>query len=43
MYRVLVEIPEGMRPLGKPRNRWEVNIGVDFKQRLGGCGLDSAG
>jgi hypothetical protein len=25
-YRVLVEKPQGKRPLGKPRHRWEVNI-----------------
>jgi hypothetical protein len=25
-YRVLVETPEGKRPLGRPRRRWEVNI-----------------
>ena len=26
MHRVLVGKPEGKRPLGKPRRRWEVNI-----------------
>jgi hypothetical protein len=26
VYRVLVEKPEGKRPLGKPRRRWEDNI-----------------
>jgi hypothetical protein len=25
-YRVLVEKPEGKRPLGRPRRRWEYNI-----------------
>jgi hypothetical protein len=25
-YRLLVEIPEGRRPLGRPRRRWEDNI-----------------
>jgi hypothetical protein len=25
-YRVLVEKPEGKRPLGRPRRRWEDNI-----------------
>jgi hypothetical protein len=25
-YRVLVEKPEGKRPLRRPRRRWEVNI-----------------
>jgi hypothetical protein len=26
VYRVLVGKPEGKRPLGRPRCRWEVNI-----------------
>jgi hypothetical protein len=25
-YRILVERPEGRRPLGRPRRRWEDNI-----------------
>jgi hypothetical protein len=25
-YKILVRIPEGKRPLGRPRCRWEVNI-----------------
>jgi hypothetical protein len=28
-YRVLVGEPEGKRPLGRPRLRWEDNIKVD--------------
>jgi len=28
-YRVLVEKPEGNRPLEKPRHRWEDNIKTD--------------
>jgi hypothetical protein len=24
--RILVQIPEGKRPLGRPRHRWEDNI-----------------
>jgi len=31
MYRVLVEKPEGKRPLGRPRRRWVDNIKMDFK------------
>jgi hypothetical protein len=31
-YRVLVEKPEGMRPVGKPRRRWENNIKVDLRE-----------
>jgi hypothetical protein len=26
VYRVLVEKPEGKRPLGRPRRKWEDNI-----------------
>jgi hypothetical protein len=29
-YRVLVERPEGKKPLGRPRRRWEDNIKMDF-------------
>jgi hypothetical protein len=29
-YRILVGKPEGKRPLGRPRRRWEDNIGIDF-------------
>jgi len=34
MYRVLVGIPEGKRPLGRPRNRWKYNIKMDLQERL---------
>ena len=30
--------PEGKRPLGKPRRRWEDNINMDLKDVGGGCG-----
>jgi hypothetical protein len=30
-YKVLVGKPEGKRPLGKPRHRWEGNIKIDLK------------
>jgi hypothetical protein len=26
LYRMFVRKPEGKRPLGRPRSRWEVNI-----------------
>jgi hypothetical protein len=39
--RVLVEKPEGRRPLGRPRLRWEDNIRMDLREV--GCGLDGAG
>jgi hypothetical protein len=29
-YRVLVGMPEGERPLGKPRRRWVDNIKMDL-------------
>jgi len=31
--------PEGMRPLGRPRRRWEDNINTDL-QELGCGGMD---
>ena len=37
-YRVLVGKPEGKRPLGRPRRRWEDNIKIDLKEVGGGCG-----
>jgi len=36
MYRVLVEKPEGKRPLGRPRYRWEDSIRMDLQEV--GCG-----
>ena len=35
-YRVLVGKPEGKRPLGRPRRRWEGNIRMDLQEV--GCG-----
>jgi hypothetical protein len=35
-YRVLVGKPEGKRPFGGPRRRWEDNIQADLKEV--GCG-----
>jgi hypothetical protein len=32
VYRVLVERPEGKRPLGRPVRRWEDNIKLDLKE-----------
>ena len=31
-YRVLEEKPEGKRPLGRPRCRWEDNINMDLRE-----------
>jgi hypothetical protein len=36
VYRVLVGKPEGKRPLGRPRRRWEDNIRMDLHEV--GCG-----
>ena len=37
VYRILVGKPEGKRPLGRPRRRWEDNIKMDFQEvRCGG-------
>jgi hypothetical protein len=32
VYRVLLGKPEGKRPLGKPRCRWEDNIEMDLQE-----------
>ena len=39
VYRVLLGRPEGKRPLGRPRRRWEDNIKVDL-QEVGCGGMD---
>jgi hypothetical protein len=38
LHRVLVRKPEGKRPLGRPRRRWEDNIKIG--SRMWGYGLD---
>jgi hypothetical protein len=38
VYRVLVGRPEGKRPLGRPRRRWEDNINLDLRE----IGIDEA-
>jgi len=37
VYRVLVGKPEGRRPLGRPRRRWEDNIKMDLREVGCGC------
>ena len=32
VHRVLVGKPEGRRPLGRPRHRWEDNIKMDLQE-----------
>jgi hypothetical protein len=36
-YTVLVGKPEGNRPLGRPRHRWEDNIKMNLQEV--GCGV----
>jgi len=36
VYRLMVGKPEGRRPMGRPRRRWEDNIKTDFQEV--GCG-----
>jgi hypothetical protein len=31
VYRILVGRPEGKRPLGRPRRRWENNVKMDLR------------
>jgi len=38
VHRVLMGKPEGKRPLGRPRRRWEDNIKMDLQEVEGGCG-----
>jgi hypothetical protein len=38
-YRILVGNPEGKRPLGRPRRRWEDNIRIDLRE-IGWGGMD---
>jgi hypothetical protein len=37
VYRVLVGEPEGKRPLGSPRLRWEDNIKMGLEEVVCGC------
>jgi hypothetical protein len=38
-YRILVENPEGKRPLGRPRRRWVNNIKMNLRE-IGWNGID---
>jgi hypothetical protein len=42
LYRALVEKPEGKRPMGRPRCRWDDNIRMDL-QEVGCRGMDWIG
>jgi hypothetical protein len=37
VYKVLMGKPEGRRPLGRPRHRWEDHIRVDLREVGCGC------
>ena len=37
VHKVLVGKPEGKRPLGRPRRRWEDNIKMDIQELGRGC------
>jgi hypothetical protein len=37
LYRVLVAKPEGKKPLGRPRHRWEDDIRMDLQEVGCGC------
>ena len=38
VHKVLVGKPEGQRPLGRQRRRWEDNIKMDLEEVGRGCG-----
>jgi len=42
VFRVLVVKPEGKRPFGRSRHRWEDNITMDLP-KVGCWGMDSIG
>jgi hypothetical protein len=39
VYKVLLGKPEGKRPLGRPRHRWEDGVRMDFRE-IGLGGVD---
>ena len=38
VHKVLVGKPDGKRPLGRPRRRWQDNIKMDLQEVGRGCG-----
>ena len=38
VHKVLVRKPEGKRPLGRPRRRWEDNVKMDLEKLARDCG-----
>jgi hypothetical protein len=43
VHRVLVRKPEGKKPLGRPRRRWEDNIKRDIQEVEGVVGTGWSG
>jgi hypothetical protein len=43
VYKVLVGKPEGKRPLGRPRHRWDYGIIMYPEETDWQCGVDSTG
>jgi hypothetical protein len=43
VYRVLVGKPEGKRPVGRSRSRWEDGIRKDIREIGWGCRVNSIG
>jgi hypothetical protein len=43
VYRIFVEKPEGRRPLGRPKGRWEDGIRMDLREIGGRGGVDPIG
>jgi hypothetical protein len=41
VHRVLMGRPEGKRPLGRPRRKWEDNIKMHLQEVGGGFGVGS--
>jgi hypothetical protein len=43
LYKVMVGKPEGKRPLGRPRCRWEDGLETFLGRLAWGCGFESTG
>jgi hypothetical protein len=41
VHRVLMRIPDGKRPLGRPRHRWEENIRMNLQEMECGAWTES--
>jgi hypothetical protein len=43
IYNIVVGKSEREKPLGRPRRRWEDNIGTDLREMVGKVWTDSSG